>query len=60
MSEDKAFKLIHAFNEAKKKTDENPFLFKCPNCGNEAKGGYIEGNGHIRVECSICKIRILE
>jgi len=44
----------------KKKTDENPFLFKCPNCGNEAKGGYAEGNGHIRVECSICKIRIFE
>lgn len=55
-----SMKAIDAFYEAKEKTDENPFLFTCPYCGGEAKGGYVEDNGHIRIQCTNCGFRLME
>lgn len=50
--------IIHAYCEAKEKTDENPFLFSCPYCGGQAKGGYCEGNGHFRIVCD-CGVKLM-
>ena len=52
-------KMLDAYFEAREKTDENPFLFTCPYCGGQAKGGYIEYNGHIRIQCD-CGVKIME
>ena len=54
----KALELINAFYKAKAEKEDNPFVFTCPICGNDAKGGYVPGNNHFRIECKTCNKHI--
>ena len=50
--------LVDAYLKAKEETDDNPFIFTCPVCGNDAKGGFSPDNGHFRIECKTCNRNI--
>lgn len=55
-----SFELINAYFRARDKEDTyNEISFECPLCHGIAKGSTCESNGHFRVACVICGIKVM-
>ena len=60
MTELKHIDLVNAYFRARDEKDTNDEIkFECPLCHGIARGATAE-NGHIRVACQICGIKIVE
>lgn len=54
------FDLINAYFRARDEQDTNDEIkFECPLCHGIARGSTYDYNGHIRIECKICEVRVL-